>query len=215
MRQVNHSCSSRRFSAVRIDTRSNMGLDKACVQRAQASITATHAVGIGGHERSAGLRRGRIHRHVVTRLRNEGYCVRGIDFDRLSCCPHSKYTAMLTPYSGMMYTQRRSAFAFWLGSLLVVIGVVLHIPMFWMGRHIGFRLAGMLMDSGMYWGMALIVLGIVAAGYGLLPITLPDHHHEHAATLGPPEDAPLSRAHALLMAALAVGLIIDIMKPAS
>ena len=48
-------------------------------------------------------------------------------------------------------------------------GVVLHLPMYWMGRDMGFRLADMPMDAGMLWGMALIVAGLVVAGYGLLP----------------------------------------------
>ena len=39
-----------------------------------------------------------------------------------------------------------SRFAFWTGSAMVAAGVVLHLPMFWMGRKMGFRLAGMPMD---------------------------------------------------------------------
>ena len=59
--------------------------------------------------------------------------------------------------------------AFWSGSAMVAIGVALHLPMFWMGRKVGFRLVGMPMDNGMLVGMALIILGIGAAAYGLLP----------------------------------------------
>jgi putative MFS transporter len=82
-----------------------------------------------------------------------------------------------------------------------------------MARSMGFKLAGMPMDAGMLWGMALIVVGIAATGYGLLPKT-------RKTTLvlepiAPPEDAPLTGAHWTLMAVLAVALIIDIMKPAS
>jgi putative MFS transporter len=120
-----------------------------------------------------------------------------------------------TPYKGFMYTERRSALCFWYGSLVVAIGVALHLPMFWMGRSMGFMLAGMPMDPEMYAGMALIVLGIGAAAYGLLPNTAVSADHHLPETLAPPEDAPLTRAHWLVMAALAVGLVIDIMKPAS
>jgi len=110
-------------------------------------------------------------------------------------------------------SERRNALAFWLGSFLVSIGVLLHLPMFWMGRTMGFVLAGMPMDQGMLWGMALIVLGILAAGYGLLPAEAVNGTvHD---VMAPPEDAPLSAAHWKLMWALAVALIIDIMKPAS
>src|SRR5271167_2966239 len=112
-----------------------------------------------------------------------------------------------------LFAGRRNAFAFWLGSLVVTVGVVLHLPMYWMGRHIGFVLAGMEMDAGMLWGMALIVGGIALAGYGLLPAGVqgPETHE----TIAPPEDAPLAPAHWLLMAVLSMALIIDIMKPAS
>ena len=111
------------------------------------------------------------------------------------------------------FAERRNALAFWLGSAVVSVGVLLHLPMFWMGRNTGFNLAGMPMDAGMLWGMALIVAGILAAGYGLLPaVTASGTAHD---VIAPPEDAPLSRAHWKLMGVLAVALIIDIMKPAS
>src|SRR5580692_12609928 len=111
------------------------------------------------------------------------------------------------------FSERRNAFAFWIGSVVVRAGVVLHLPMFWMGRSSGFNLSHMPMDAGMLWGMALIVFGILAAGYGLLPKTPPSVGlHE---ILAPSEDAALSAAHWKLMGILAVALIIDIMKPAS
>ena len=116
---------------------------------------------------------------------------------------------------GFMFGDRRSAVAFWLGSAIVTVGVGLHMPMFLMARSMNYMLAGMPMDLGMYVGMALIVLGIGAAGYGLLPKTLPSHAHGTLATIAPPEDAPLTAAHWMLMVVLAVALIIDIMKPAS
>ena len=115
-----------------------------------------------------------------------------------------------------MFGDRRSAAAFWFGSLIITIGVGLHLPMFLMARDMGYMLAGMPMDTGMLVGMALIVLGIVVAGYGLLPKTLVSLHHEgRLATIAPPEDAPLTRAHWRLMLVLSAALIIDIMKPAS
>lgn len=112
-----------------------------------------------------------------------------------------------------MLSMRRNALAFWLGSAAVAIGVSLHLPMFWMARDMGFRLAGMPMDGDMLAGMALIVAGIGLAGYGLLPRIAAGTVTREA--IAPPEDAPLTRAHWLLMAVLSVALIIDIMKPAS
>jgi putative MFS transporter len=115
--------------------------------------------------------------------------------------------------SSFSFSERRNVLAFWLGSAIVSAGVLLHVPMFWMGRDMGFVLAGMPMEPGMLWGMALIMLGIVLAGYGLLP-NAPSGVVVHE-VIAPPEDAALSAAHWKLMGVLGVALIIDIMKPAS
>ncbi len=103
--------------------------------------------------------------------------------------------------------------AFWCGSLMVAVGVALHLPMFWMGRKMGFRLAGMPMDNGMLVGMALIIVGIIAAAYGLLPRREPERA-SHAAIL-PPEDAPLTKAHWIQIALVGIALVIDVMKAAT
>jgi MFS transporter, putative metabolite:H+ symporter len=76
--------------------------------------------------------------------------------------------------------------AFWMGTLMVSIGVVAHVPMFWMGGVTHFRLAGMPMGRPMLIGMALIVLGIVAAGYGLRPGRLVSAHA--AGSIAPPPE---------------------------
>ena len=104
-----------------------------------------------------------------------------------------------------MFSARRNAIAFWVGSIVVSAGVLLHLPMFWMARNSGFVLAGMAMDPGMLAGMALIIGGIVAAGYGLLPTVAPSEDTHELVT--PPEDAPLHAAHWRLMGVLAVALI--------
>lgn len=108
---------------------------------------------------------------------------------------------------------RRGAWAFRAGSALVSAGVVLHLPMWWMGRHMGWTLAGMAMDPAMYLGMALIVAGVVLAGWGLLPRR--SDKSASTVTVTPPADAPLTRAHWVLMATLVAALVIDVMKPAS
>ena len=113
-------------------------------------------------------------------------------------------------------SDRRGLGAFVLGVTMVTAGVLLHAPMFWMGRHNHFVLAGMPMGWDMVAGMAAIVAGIGIAAYGLLP---KDVARQLAASqeivVSPPEDAPLGRAHWVLMAVLVIALIIDIMKPAS
>ena len=110
----------------------------------------------------------------------------------------------------------RHLWAFVAGCIAVTIGVVLHLPMFWMGRDNGFRLADMPMDAEMWWGMVLIVAGIVVAGYGLVPrkaVASPALPAE--LTVIAPEDAHLTWAHWRLMIVLTIALVIDVMKPAS
>jgi len=102
---------------------------------------------------------------------------------------------------------------FILGCLVVTGGVLLHVPMYWMGRDMGFHLADMPMDAEMIVGMAMIVVGIAFAGYGLLPRK--PLVHVRAIRYVASEDAPLTPAHWRLMVVLTVALVIDVMKPAS
>jgi putative MFS transporter len=103
--------------------------------------------------------------------------------------------------------------AFWCGSVMVTIGVALHLPMFWMGRKTGYRLVGMPMDNGMLIGMGLIILGVIAAAYGLLPRRQPERVVYGSITA--PEDAPLTKAHWVQIALVGVALAIDVMKAAT
>ena len=98
---------------------------------------------------------------------------------------------------------RASSWAFALGVIGVTAGVLLHLPMFWMGRDMGFRLAGMPMDSGMLAGMVLILAGVVLAAWGLLPKNVAEQvQASRHISIAAPEDAPLTKAHWQLMAVL-------------
>jgi len=118
--------------------------------------------------------------------------------------------------SSSTLSDRRGVWAFVLGVILVTGGVLMHAPMFLMGRHNHFILAGMPIGLDMMLGMAAIVGGCGIAAYGLLPKNIAG---QLAATqdivVSPPEDAPLSGAHWGLMSVLVLALIIDIMKPAT
>ena len=99
---------------------------------------------------------------------------------------------------------------------MVVAGVLLHLPMFLMARANHYLMAGMPMDTGMLFGMAAIVLGVLLAGYGLLP-SFPERTpsgplHDVIAHI---ESAPLTAAHWHIAGLLALALVIDVMKPAS
>src|ERR1700755_1946218 len=80
------------------------------------------------------------------------------------------------------------------GCMAVTIGVLLHVPMFWMGRDMGFHLADMPMDAALVGVMGLIVAGIASACYGLLPRT-PHAETGRLLAYSAPEDAPLTAAH--------------------
>jgi len=100
--------------------------------------------------------------------------------------------------------------------ILVTGGVLMHAPMFLMGRHNHFILYGMPIGWDMVAGMAAIVAGIGIAAYGLLPNDIAGQlAASQEIVVSPPEDAPLGVAHFGLMSVLVLALIIDIMKPAT
>src|SRR5438132_11901507 len=101
--------------------------------------------------------------------------------------------------SSSTLSDRRGPWVFGLGVLLVTSGVLLHLPMFLMGRMTHYRLYGMPMGSDMVVGMAAIILGVAVAAYGLLPNNISRQLAASQEIVAPPEDAPLSRAHRTLM----------------
>jgi putative MFS transporter len=104
--------------------------------------------------------------------------------------------------------------AFWFGVAAVVAGVLAHLPMYAMGRHIGYRLAGMPMDSSMVAGMVAIIVGLAASLYGLVPPAA-SRGHRAASTIrvSALDDASLGPAHYRLLLAMALAVTIDVMKP--
>src|SRR3954465_1051065 len=111
-------------------------------------------------------------------------------------------------------SDRRGLWAFILGVIAVTVGVLMHGPMFLMGRHNHFVLAGMTIGWDMVVGMAAIVGGCAIAAYGLLPKNIGGQlAASQEIVVSPPEDLPLGRAHWGLMSVLVIALIIDIMKP--
>jgi MFS transporter, putative metabolite:H+ symporter len=118
--------------------------------------------------------------------------------------------------SSSTLADRRGVWAFVLGVVMVTAGVLLHLPMYWMGRDNHFHLAGMPMGNDMLVGMGFIILGIAICCYGMLPKNVSQHvAATNKLVVAAPEDAQLSAAHWKLMAVLVVALVIDIMKPAS
>jgi putative MFS transporter len=110
--------------------------------------------------------------------------------------------------------------AFWLGTLALATGVCLHFPMFIHAAPMGYKMAGMPLDAMMAVGMLLILVGLIAAVFGLIPHKADlkrrlHHENEPPISLVIADNAPLTQAHRTLLLVLIVALVVDIMKPAT
>ena len=111
--------------------------------------------------------------------------------------------------------------AFWLGTTMLVVGVLMHMPDYFASRDMDFAMAGMEMSFVMLAGMAFILLGLVLAIYGLFPrkAVLGSYLSEAERLQGmrfrAMDDTPLTPAHWGLLFVLGVALVIDVMKPAT
>ena len=120
----------------------------------------------------------------------------------------------------MELTDRGATFghrgAFWAGVVAVIAGVILHLPMYLEARDVGFRLVGMPLDVSMLVGMVLIVSGLAATVWGLIPR---DHSRTPASDMHirvrALDEVPISSAHVVLMLVMAAAVTIDVMKPAT
>ncbi|GAB7035433.1 MFS transporter [Streptomyces sp. NPDC021749] len=124
-----------------------------------------------------------------------------------------------TPSAGDRGTGIARPWWFWTGVILSCAGIALHLPMFFAMRTMHYRMAGMAMDGSpaMTAGMALLIVGLVAAVIGLVHRA---PSADAAAAAGRYHVAPgpqqrLTPAHRRLIAALSLALIIDVMKPAT
>jgi MFS transporter, putative metabolite:H+ symporter len=103
---------------------------------------------------------------------------------------------------------------FWLGAAACTAGVLLHVPMYLGARHMHYELKDMAADGPMVAGMALIVTGLVAVVYGVLP--------RESRKIGAAvsqirvralDDVPMNRQHLWLVLVMAIAVTIDVMKP--
>ena len=92
--------------------------------------------------------------------------------------------------------------------------MLLHLPMLVMAHRMGNHLSGMAMDAEMLLGMALISLGVPLACWGALP-RRPAHVEEGPSNYEAADDTPLNRHHLVVLVVLTLGLVIDVMKPAT
>lgn len=105
---------------------------------------------------------------------------------------------------------------FWLGCLAIIFGVLAHVPMFVHASHMGYHMAGMPMDNTMLIGMGLIPLGVLLAGYGLMPRLSELGAEPHPNLQFHVADRlPLNAEHWKLVVVLMVAVAVDVMKPAT
>ena len=94
-------------------------------------------------------------------------------------------------------------------------GILLHLPMLAHGHAMDNRLAGMPMDGAMLLGMAGIAAGATMASFGAIRAGGEARPGPLAPTFEAPPETRLNRWHAALLAVLTIGLVIDVMKPAT
>jgi putative MFS transporter len=104
---------------------------------------------------------------------------------------------------------------FWGACAAIAAGVLLHLPMLHMAHEMGNRLVGMPMDPEMWIGMILIILGVPVAIYGALPKHRAPHGAHAGTSFEAPDSTPFGRWHAGVLLVLILGLVIDVMKPAT
>lgn len=106
--------------------------------------------------------------------------------------------------------------AFWLGSTLITIGVLAHLPDYLSAGDMQYHMAGMPMSGVMIAGMFLIAGGMGLAAWGLLPPPSERPAGPRIAyQLRAIDDASLTSAHWGLLFVLGIALVIDVMKPAT
>jgi putative MFS transporter len=104
--------------------------------------------------------------------------------------------------------------AFWFGALACTAGVLLHLPMYFSARDMGYKLSGMSPDAPMLTGMALIGVGLIAVLYGLVPVGSRAIQQSAARIrIKALDDAPIRGQHVALLIVMAVAVTIDVMKP--
>lgn len=104
---------------------------------------------------------------------------------------------------------------FWGACAAICAGVLLHLPMLAEAHRMGNHLHGMGADPAMLVGMALIGLGVPAAVYGALPPRRAPHDALAGTLYEAADSTPLGRWHAAVLLVLVIGLVIDVMKPAT
>jgi MFS transporter, putative metabolite:H+ symporter len=107
----------------------------------------------------------------------------------------------------------RSKIAFWFGFLAVSVGVGLQLPMYINASSMGYRLVGMHMSATMDFGMALVICGLAATLYSLMPPKPVKEEMGYHLKVRALDDAPINFTHVGLLFVMAIAITLDVMKP--
>lgn len=106
----------------------------------------------------------------------------------------------------------RNAPIFWIGAAASTIGTALHLPMYLESGRMHYHMAGMSPDATMITGMVLILAGLAASVYGLVPRQRPDRE-AGAVRIAVDDTTRLTPAAIKLLLVLVLAVAIDAMKP--
>lgn len=120
-------------------------------------------------------------------------------------------TESVSPATGSASTASTRSRIFWSGLLAVTVGAVLHLPMYFTAAEQGYELVGKSMDLPMTVGMPLLVGGLLATLYSLLPRAV--EPQETRLRVRAMDEAPLNRTHLYLILVMVAAITIDVMKP--
>jgi MFS transporter, putative metabolite:H+ symporter len=105
-------------------------------------------------------------------------------------------------------------YTFWLGAAACTAGVLLHLPMYFGAKDMGYHLKGMTPDAPMITGMVLIVTGLLLTLHGVLPRGGKQIREESSRIrIRTLDDAPINKQHVALLVVMALAVTIDVMKP--
>ena len=104
---------------------------------------------------------------------------------------------------------------FWISVVLILTGVFMQLPMFYMARMNHYRLAGMPVTNEMLIGMGLVFAGLGLCAYSLFPSARAVRPELSRISIAPLDDAAIKLAHIGLLIVMSLAIAIDGMKPAA
>ena len=104
---------------------------------------------------------------------------------------------------------------FWISVVLILTGVFMQLPMFYMARMNHYRLAGMPVTNEMLIGMGLEFAGLGLCAYSLFPSARAVRPELSRISIAPLDDAAIKPAHIGLLIVMSLTIAIDGMKPAA